>query len=297
MTYPCQENSLAGVNGRRARVSPMRCRRWSCVHCAPRLRARLIARAMAGFLKGARMRMVTLTSPGDESAASSYDNLAKRWKRFVLALRRAHPRMTFEYFKVTERQKRGHAHLHILYRGGFLWHGWIRDAAVAAGFGRVRDIRLVGKEAALYVAKYLAKDTLPSPQHADVALLAKWHRRASWSRGWAPGFSGQRAEWLAQQDLADYTWHLANGRPVLVAMRLQLLGYELDDVDYGDAPPSSQAWELGRQELLRWRRTSEVHVQCELCAGDDPARKRPHAPGWQAIPPAPQPTHELWPTS
>lgn len=294
MTYPCQENSLVGTDGRHARVSAMRCRRWKCEYCAPRLKARLVARALAGFLEGQPVRMITLTSPGDESAAASNENLTRRWKRFLLALRRAHPRMGFEYFKVTERQLRGHAHLHILYRGGFIWKGWIRQAAVEAGFGPVRDIRLVGRAAARYVAKYLAKETV-APQGPGIEPLPRWHRRASWSRGWAPGFNAAREEWLGEQNLARYHWHLANGRPVLVAMRLQLLGYELDAIDYGDLPPRDQAWELERQEPLRWRQASDTHEPCWLCGSDDPARRRPHGPPMAPLTAAPPPEYELWP--
>lgn len=266
------------------------------MYCAPRLKAKMTARALAGYIDGEAVRMITLTSPGDESAAASYENLSRRWKVFLLALRRAHPRMRFEYFKVTERQLRGHAHLHILYRGGFIWKGWVKQAAVSAGFGRVRDIKLVGKQAARYVAKYLTKEML-APNQPGVAPLPKWHRRASWSRGWAPDFSAQRVEWLAQQELGRYHWHVATGRPVLVAMRLQLLGYELDAVDYGDQAPSAQAWELDRQEPLRWRSTSEVHQPCWLCTSDDPARRRQHGAAWVAISPAPPVDYQLWPTA
>lgn len=253
-----------------------------------------MARALAGFIDGERVRMITLTSPGDESAASSYENLGRRWKRFLLALHRAHPKMRFEYFKVTERQLRGHAHLHILYRGGFIWKGWILRAAVEAGFGRIRDVKLVGKAAARYVAKYLAKETV-APKGPGIEPLPKWHRRATWSRGWAPDFNRRREEWLAEQGLARYHWHLANGRPVMVAMRLQLLGYELDAVDYGDLPPADQAWELDRQEPLRWRSTDDTHDPCWLCATDDPARRRVHGPEWAPIRPAPPPEYQLWP--
>jgi hypothetical protein len=135
-----------------------------------------------------------------------------------------------------------------------------------------------------------------APNQPGVTPLPKWHRRASWSLGWAPDFNAQRQEWLALQDLGRYRWHVASGRPVLVAMRLQLLGYELDAVDYGDLAPTEQSWELDRQEPLRWRSTSEVHQPCELCASDDPARRRQHRPAWVAISPAPPAEYQLWPS-
>jgi hypothetical protein len=251
---------------------------------------------MAGFPAGEPVRMITLTAPGDEDPLRSYEELPRRWKRFLLQLHRAHPRMRFEYFKVTERQKRGHAHLHILYRGGFIWHGWVRRAAMHAGFGPVRDIRPVGRQAARYVAKYLAKELLVVGHAPGSTPLPKWHRRASWSRGWAPNFSAERDAWLEQNRATTYRWHVASGRPVLVAMRLQLLGYELEAIDYGDLPPRDQAWELERQEPLRWRPTSPTHQPCRLCASGDRASRRPHAGSWLVIPFAPPPAHELWPS-
>jgi hypothetical protein len=82
---------------------------------------------------------------------------------------------------------------------------------------------------------------------------------------------------------------------VLVAMRLQLLGYELDAVDYGDLAPREQGWELDRQEPLRWRSTQHPHQPCWLCESGHPAARRPHAAGWEVIPRAPAPVFELWP--
>lgn len=240
--------------------------------------------------------MFTLTGPGDESPDDSYDQLAARWKRFYMALKRQFPAMRLEYFKVVERQQRGHAHLHVLARGGYIPQRWLVIAAQRAGFGRIADIRAVGPKAAGYVSKYLAKQMGKVPAQLGLTPLPKWHRRASWSKGWAPGFGSQRASWVAQHSLASYTWFQANGRPVLVAMRLQLLGYELDEVDYGDSPPSEQAWELERQEPLRWKHAGESHRGCWLCASSNDlrARKRPHGPLLTAIPPAPSPDYELW---
>lgn len=238
--------------------------------------------------------MFTLTSPADETPDQSYAELAARWKRFHLLLRRRYPGMHFEYFKVVERQQRGHAHLHILYRGGFIWQGWLSQAAARAGFGRVADIRRVGPVAAKYVSKYLAKEMGKPPEGQWPPALPKWHRRATWSRGWALEFAHQRQLWVAGQGLADYRWFMANARPVMVAMRLQLLGYELDEVDYGDVRPTDQGWELERQEPLRWRRAGDTHQPCWLCVSGDPAHRRQHGPAWLAPRPAPPPAFELW---
>lgn len=266
----------------------------------------MTARAMAGFHHGERVRMFTLTSPGDESAEESYHQLAARWKRFHLALQRRYPAMQFEYFKVVERQLRGHAHLHVLSRGPYIHWRWLREAARNAGFGRIADVRQVGSRAAHYVSKYLAKDMGGTRDRLGLSPLPRWHRRATWSKGWAPNFNAKRAEWLSQLGVSSYTWYLANARPVLVAMRLQRQGYELEPVDYGDVRPRAQAWELDRQEPLRWKSAGDIHQPCAVCTihADEPTdefwqgvSRRPHGPHWGPIKPAPPPVYELWPAS
>lgn len=136
MNWRCQDTTLVGVSGRRARVTALRCRRWSCEWCAKRLRAKMVAHAHAGFIRGQRVRMFTLTAPGNEGVEQSYDQLARRWKRFRESLRRRFPGARFEYFRVTERQGRGHAHLHVLSRGPFIPQRWLSEAAGHAGLVR-----------------------------------------------------------------------------------------------------------------------------------------------------------------
>jgi hypothetical protein len=113
VAYPCQNQSLVGVRGSSARLSALRCRCWNCGWCAPRLRRRLIALAMAGYREGT-VRMLTLTSPAGDTVERSYAELRHRWKVFRERLRRDFPGIRFEYFAVTERQQRGAAHLHVL---------------------------------------------------------------------------------------------------------------------------------------------------------------------------------------
>lgn len=55
MNWRCQDHTLVGVDGRRARITALRCRRWSCPFCAKRLHARMVRRAMAGFISGQRV--------------------------------------------------------------------------------------------------------------------------------------------------------------------------------------------------------------------------------------------------
>ena len=291
MSWPCQEQSIVGIAGRKARVSALRCRRWSCEYCAPRLRRKMVARALAGFGSGERVRMLTLTSPAHEDPARSYEELRTRWKRLRELIRRRFPAIRFDYFAVTERQKRGHAHLHVLFRGGFLPQRWVSAAATRAGFGPIVDLRALGKAAGRYVSKYLGKEMGKTPEMLGIGPLPKWHRRATWSQGWAPEFTARGKALRAA--LVAYAWYLANARPLLIADRLQRSGYEIDAIDYGDAAPRTQAWELHRQEPVQMVRAGTLPCRCLACRQRGP--QRGHAPLWSAIPIPPPVRYQLWP--
>jgi hypothetical protein len=237
---------------------------------------------MAGYREGP-VRMLTLTSPAGDTVERSYAELRPRWKVFRERLRRTFPGIRLEYFAVTERQQRGAAHLHVLFRGGYLPQVWLSRAAAASGFGPIADVRKVGREAARYVAKYLAKEMADQPELLGLPALPKWHRRATWSRGWAPHWLS-RAAWRAKQQLETFRWYLADGMPLYVALHLRRRGYVLVDVDYGDRPPDEQAWELGRQAPFGWRPLPGDHRNCWLCQQHEPAARRPHHQGWQAPP-------------
>lgn len=291
MSWPCQEQSVVGLRDRKAKVSALRCRRWNCPYCAPRLRRKMVARALAGFRSGEKVRMLTLTSPAHEDPERSYDELRARWKRLRELIRRRFPGIRLEYFVVTERQRRGHAHLHVLFRGGYLPQRWVSAAAARSGFGPIVHLEEVGKAAGRYVSKYLGKEMGQAPEALGIGPLPKWHRRATWSRGWSPDFAQRGRAWRSA--LRQYQWWLANARPVLIVDRLQTLGYEVDDPDYGDLAPSAQAWELRRQEPVLVVRAGSLPCRCLACRAWGP--QRGHVPDWQAIPNPPPVRYELWP--
>lgn len=280
MTWRCEEDSLIGISGRKARVSALRCRRWSCPHCAVRLRRKMVALALAGFQSGERVRLMTLTSPGDEDSERSYQLLRPRWKRLRETLRRRFPGLRLEYFAVIERQRRGHAHLHVLFRGPYIPQRWLSSAAQKAGFGPIVDVRQVGKAAGRYVAKYLGKEMGATPEALGFPPLPKWHRRATWTHRWAPEFARKRRQWQVEQGLLAYIWYIASGMPMRVASRLQAIGYELEAVDYGDIPRADQAWERHRQSPLLVRRAGSQRTACWLCDSGDPAARRSHHTDW-----------------
>lgn len=291
MTWRCEDHSIVGIDGRRARVTALRCRRWTCEFCAPRLRRRMVARALAGFIHGQRVRMFTLTAPASDTVERSYDELARRWNRFREQLRRDFPGMRFEYFKVTERQARGHAHLHVLCRGGFIPQRWLSASAAKAGFGFVADIRQVGKKAAKYVGKYLAKEMGTRGEALGFPPLPRWHRRASWSRNWAPAFQASWQRWMQTQQLLGFSWWISNSPPAPTAYRLGALGYDLVEIDVGH---QQELHDLLDRADVCWRSASATHRPCWLCERKHPARRWRHTPEWEPIPSAPPLVLTLW---
>ena len=84
-------------------------------------------------------RFFTITSPGREDAETTYRELPRRWKRLHERIARRFGRI--EYVTVVEAQKRGAAHLHVVYRGRYIPQPWLSRAAAASGFGPIADIR------------------------------------------------------------------------------------------------------------------------------------------------------------
>jgi hypothetical protein len=172
----CGAFSLVGIEGARCGVYPMRCKKWGCPVCGPRRVKATMARTKAGMSLGT-CRFFTLTSPGTEDGDTSYENFPERWKRFRMRVERRWGRI--EYIAVVERQKRGAAHVHVVYRGPFIPQQWLSRVAAECGFGRVADIRRSNPKLMRYLAKYLTKE-LSDPSAAP----PRYFRRVRWSRGW-----------------------------------------------------------------------------------------------------------------
>jgi len=153
----CRESSLVNHTATKTTAICLKCKSWTCEHCAPERRRQLMAQASAGNPN----RFITLTSNprSGETAQEALKTLSHAWNVIVKKLRRAHPKRRSEYLAVVEATKRGMPHLHILYRGPFvpqrvLSH-WMAELAQAP----IVDIRRVKnqREAVRYVAKYITK--------------------------------------------------------------------------------------------------------------------------------------------
>lgn len=183
------------------------CNSWQCPRCS-------IMRAKTEYgniVHGAKtlavdnpLYFVTLTMKGKDLDLSTADDDYYQMTNRVLAAWRAATKRTnqhWSYVQVTERQKRGAAHSHIICtmipkdtkphitnerlpsgaiaRRDSLFSVWLMNKCVKAGLGRMIDISRVDSAhgVASYVAKYLFKDI------QEHLWPRKW-KRIRYSRNW-----------------------------------------------------------------------------------------------------------------
>lgn len=180
------------------------CNDWLCRRCG-HIRAdeeyhKLIFGAMVLEQEGHELFFLTLTCRGREmSLAESEKNYYKWTSKLLNSLRMQCKRNGgyWCYAQVTERQKRGHPHSHLIIsyvppdviettktrKGKTTRHlvsKWLDKACRRVGLGEQYDITRIksGKAVAAYISKYLYKD----------AITTKWPkgwRRVRYSRSWA----------------------------------------------------------------------------------------------------------------
>jgi hypothetical protein len=146
-----------------------------------------------------------------------------------------------EYFAVVERQKRGAAHVHMVYRGPYIPQAWLSRAAEDSGFGRVADIRKAPPNIAGYLAKYLVKDVADG-----VRSLPRYFRRVRVSRGWS--------DWRPPARERQYRdWWVVDARPEHAALSAQRRGFLVVQVASDRQEASFQP-----DRVPRWLRPSEL---------------------------------------
>jgi hypothetical protein len=177
------------------------CNDWQCPKCGIQRAKREYGRIVNGSRTLAvshELYFLTITCRGREmTLAESEENYLKWTNKFLTAVRTRAKReeQAWHYVQVTERQKRGHPHSHILttYKPHDLYLGtkehwqtidgrrilelvpalrskWIEARCISAGLGNQYDISKVDsvEGASRYVAKYLFKDNMFStdfPKH------------------------------------------------------------------------------------------------------------------------------------
>lgn len=152
------------------------CNDWTCIRCGLIRAKREYGRMVHGctLLSGGHdLYFLTLTCRGRELSVK--DSLAHyyEWTNRLLDACRTRAKRdgkAWHYAQVTERQKRGHPHSHLittfyphdLTTGKRLRSTWLKERVVSAGLGEQYDISLVrsAEAASRYVAKYLFKSSM-----------------------------------------------------------------------------------------------------------------------------------------
>jgi hypothetical protein len=140
-------------------IEPLKCKRWTCEHCAPMLRRMFIAKCLAGN----PTTFITLTIRADfgtlgEQAArlvSAWRIIRQRWKR-------EHNGQEIPFIaRLEPHPSSGRPHMHILCRAPYIPQRWLSHRMQDLAGSPVCDIRAVRsrKHAAVYLAKYLGKNT------------------------------------------------------------------------------------------------------------------------------------------
>jgi len=169
----------------------MRCKRWSCPHCAKEKAYKIAKRCEAGFQKG-QTRFLTLTLRPMADKVQALRLIKKAWNRLRLKIsRKVGP---FKYCWTLEAQPNtGMPHLHVLLDKYVNWL-WLKSVVEVCGFGPVFDIRAVKSDAVLrYVIKYTTKGL--GSEALEQALQSIRGRRVGFSRFMGLG-EQEKAVWL-----------------------------------------------------------------------------------------------------
>lgn len=184
------------------------CNSWQCPRCG-QIRAREeYGRIVEGAKKlreaGHTLYFVTLTCIGKELDVKTSDDAYLMWTNRLLSTWRARTKKDGQYWcyvQVTERQKRGAAHSHMITtcypndmkaykKGSLLPNGsyakhdclfslWFMKKNVSAGLGKMTDCTKIESAVgvAVYVSKYLFKE-------AQQTLWPKSWKRVRYSQNW-----------------------------------------------------------------------------------------------------------------
>ena len=137
------------------RLTPIRCKRWTCPPCAAKNTAAIIHRIRFAMPQ----KFITLTAwprPG-ETPELIYARVRPMIPRLVQLIRRRFGK--FECCLITELTQKGNPHWHLVARCGFIPQRWLSDTWQSLTGACIVDIRQVkgGAQVAGYVAKYITK--------------------------------------------------------------------------------------------------------------------------------------------
>lgn len=197
------------------------CHHWDCPRCGIRIASMNYGRIVAGARKltehGGEFAFVTLTSRGQECSLAQAESDFLLWTNRLFTAWRARTKRAggqWEYVAITERQARGHPHLHMLTlarvgdevptqrykmlpdgngkkRRAYYWtlrSDWLEERIASAGLGREYDVQVVNdiEAASRYIAKYLFKAS-------SLTIWPNHWRRVRYSKNW-PKLEREKAD-------------------------------------------------------------------------------------------------------
>ena len=194
----------------RYRFIPIRCKCWTCEHCA-KMNKYLLEQKIAS---GEPDRMVTLTCRPVEGYTPKeiHDRCRKKIPLLFAALRKEFG--AIEYAAVLETTAKGMPHWHILVRGGYipqarlkqLWHKMTGNFVV--GVEKIRSTKSVQS----YIVKYLAKDFEKHKSERLGRLISFSKRYLSPTRvtlsdeEWVWERSQHTISWIIDYQFSDRFW-------------------------------------------------------------------------------------------
>jgi|SRR5919204_1404600 hypothetical protein len=257
--------------GKRFRVVQGCCNHWNCPRCGIQVARAHYGRIVAGareIAQNQQLYFVTVTCRGKEVSVDEAKSHYLEWtSRFLDACytRSKRADVDWYYVQVTELQKRGHPHSHILTtfcptdvidgfkddwkrgRNGLLEcrkvkclrSDWMREQVVKSGLGEQYDISKVRtvEAASRYVAKYMFKK---SQFNAD--FPARW-KRVRYSQSW-PKLEKPKADAFVLLSRED--WKSLADRAVVV------------DAETGDAYESASYFLRSADVIINETKTREV---------------------------------------
>lgn len=217
------------------------CNSWTCPRCGL-IRAKeeywRIVKGAELLAQSSELYFITLTCRGKELALEDSEVNYYKWTNRLLSACRVRAKRKGQkwcYMQVTERQKRGHPHSHVIttfkphdlrdgtkkqwkqhegsrvaYDVEALRSDWLQKRCVSAGLGKQYDISVVQEASAAsrYVAKYLFKDSMFTD------LWPKHWRRVRYSNNF-PKQEREKPDGMALRTPLD--WYTLAKKAVIVA--------------------------------------------------------------------------------
>ena len=209
MPFYCTPDVSVKREGAGGKVIPVRCKRWSCPHCAIVNRQRVIMFAKGG--EPTAMMTLTVSTRNYDTP----DEAAEDLKRGLVALRkritRRWPNERMPFIAVFEQHKSGWPHLHLLIRCRFMPVEWLRECwTEITGSWNVNITKIDKGRAGHYVAKYIGKDL---------------HSFAHCKRWWRSHDYDLQDRELTEEELrALRGWSRMNAEPDRMALALKHIG-------------------------------------------------------------------------